>query len=102
MARTVLSSLPLLLLCLAVLSAANESNETQLEEQHLPIVNISFIKEVTLSVSPEDISLTPQDEQDISGFLSSSLRFLDPIMHFFDSLVGGWSTPPPASDHVVI
>jgi hypothetical protein len=58
-----------------------------------PTVNISFIKEVTLSVQPQDFELTPQDQLEVSSFLSSGLRLLDPIMRFFDGLVGGWSPP---------
>lgn len=58
-----------------------------------PTVNITFVKEVTLSVTPQDIELTPHEEHEVASFLDSSLRLLDPIMHFFDGLVG-W-TPPP-------
>lgn len=84
---------PILLLSLAAVlaCAATPPNVT-----HTPVVNISFIKEVTLSVSPEDIDLTPHEEQEISSFLESGLRLLDPIMRFFDGLVGSWRPPPPA------
>jgi hypothetical protein len=66
-----------------------------------PTVNISFIKEVTLSVQPQDFELTPQDQLQVSSFLSSGMRLLDPIMRFFDGLIGGW-TPPPQEQHPVV
>ena len=81
----------LCLLGLAVLAGAFPPNASH----PLPTINISFIKEVTLSVSPDDIDLSPHDEQEISSFLESGLRLLDPLMRFFDGLVGCW-TPPPA------
>ena len=58
-----------------------------------PTVNISFIKEVTLSVAPQDIELTPQTEQEVSSFLESALRLIDPIMRFFSGLGSSWSAP---------
>lgn len=79
-----------LLLCLAVATcAAVVPNATAPHIQ--PTVNISFIKEVTLSVAPQDVELTPQAEQDVSTFLESALRLLDPIMRFFDGLSSGWT-----------
>ena len=56
-------------------------------------VNISFIKEVTLSVAPQDIALTPQAEQEVSSFLESALQLIDPIMRFFSGLGSSWSAP---------
>ena len=53
-----------------------------------PVVNISFIKEVTLSVQPQDFEFSPQDQAQVESFLDSGLRLLDPIMRFFDSLMG--------------
>ncbi len=82
----------LLLLCLAVLAGAIHPPNATFPVEHVPTVNISFIKEVTLSVAPQDIELTPHEEQEVSSFLESGLRLLDPIMRFFDGLVG-W-TPP--------
>lgn len=86
----------LLLLCLAALAGAihppNATFPLLLPVEHAPTVNISFIKEVTLSVAPQDIELTPHEEQEVSSFLESGLRLLDPIMRFFDGLVS-W-TPP--------
>ena len=60
-----------------------------------PSINISFIKEITLSVQPQDFDLSPHQEEEVSTFLESGLRLLDPIMRFFDSFVGGWMSPPP-------
>lgn len=56
-----------------------------------PSINISFIKEVTLSVTPQDFDLSPHQEEEVSTFLESGLRLLDPIMRFFDGLIGSWS-----------
>lgn len=53
-----------------------------------PSVNISFIKEVTLTVSPPDLALSPREEQEASSFLEAGLRLLDPIMRFFEALAG--------------
>jgi len=62
-------------------------------------LNISFIKEVTLSVQPPDMAelaaLSPEDHEQVEDFLTSSLRLLDPIMRFFESMVG--ATPPEPS-----
>lgn len=69
-----------------------------------PSINISFIKEITLSVQPQDFDLSPHQEEEVSTFLESGLRLLDPIMRFFDGLVGSWSParqqnpPPPPQD----
>ena len=68
-----------------------------------PSINISFIKEVTLSVQPQDFDLSPHQEEEVSTFLESSLRLLDPLMRFFDGLVGSWiptgtARPPPPQD----
>jgi hypothetical protein len=60
-----------------------------------PTVNISFIKEVTLTIQPQDFELTPHDEEEVASFLQSSLHLLDPIMRFFDGFVSGWMSPPP-------
>jgi hypothetical protein len=66
---------------------------------HQPAINISFVKEVTLSVQPQDFDFSPHQEQEVSSFLESGLRLLDPIMRFFDGLVQSWSPPAePPSD----
>jgi hypothetical protein len=57
-----------------------------------PSVNISFVKEVTVTVGPEDVQLSPRQEQEITGLLESGMRLFDPILRFFDSL---WASPPP-------
>jgi hypothetical protein len=53
---------------------------------------ISFVKEVTLSLQPPDMAelaaLSPEDHAQAEDFLASSLRLLDPIMRFFESMVG--------------
>jgi len=63
-------------------------------------LNISFIKEVTLSVQPPDMAelaaLSPEDHAQVEDFLTSSLRLLDPIMRFFESMVGNSPPEPPA------
>ena len=93
-----------ILLLLAVLAGAvippNDSDTSPLAPpvDLPPTVNITFIKEVTLTVSPADLELTPHEEQEVAGFLESGLRMLDPIMRFFDGLVG-W-TPPPQPERV--
>jgi hypothetical protein len=74
----------LLLLALALPGLAAATNHTL----GLPsVINISFIKEVTLSVQPPDFAELVQDgdQQRVEGFLESSLRLLDPIMHFFEN-----------------
>jgi hypothetical protein len=81
----------LLLLCTAVPCLFADTNVTQ----H-PIINISFVKEVTLSIQPQDLAelaveVSPEESKQAESFLASSLRFLDPIMHFFENLV----FPPP-------
>lgn len=81
----------LLLLLLAVAGVAqadsdNSKNETTLHE---PSINISFIKEVTLTIAPQDLPLSPHEEQEVSSLLESGLRLLDPIMRFFEGLAGG-------------
>lgn len=81
-----------LLLVLAVLAGAVVPPNATFD--HPPTINISFIKEVTLSVTPQDLELTPHEEQEVSSFLESGLRLLDPIMRFFDGLVG-WSPAAP-------
>ena len=96
-------SAPILLL-LAVLAGAvvppNNTLPLAMPVDLPPTVNITFIKEVTLTVSPADLELTPHEEQEVAGFLESGLRMLDPIMRFFDGLVG-WSPPPqPERVHV--
>jgi hypothetical protein len=85
-----------LLLLLAVLAGATAPpfNDT-VHAFHPSTINISFFKEVTLSVAPQDIELTPQAEQDVSSFLESALRLFDPIMRLFD----GWM-PPKEKDMV--
>ena len=72
----------LLLLALALPCAVAAINHTGLPS----VINITFIKEVTLSVQPPDFAELVQegDEQQVEGFLRSSLRLLDPIMHFFE------------------
>ena len=82
-----------LLLCLAVLAGAVVPPNATLPLDHPTTINISFIKEVTLSLTPQDLELTPHEEQEVSSFLESGLRLLDPIMRFFDGLVG-WNAPP--------
>jgi hypothetical protein len=91
---------PRLSLCLLVAAMAHvlalPPNATDGLVQHHrepPIVNISFIKEVTLSVQPQDFEFSPQDQQQVTSFLDSSLRLLDPIMRFLDSLMGGRPIP---------
>lgn len=89
--------LPLLLLVsLAVLflpmAAANHTMVGPL--------NISFVKEVTLSLQPPDMAelaaLSPEDHAQVEDFLTSSLRLLDPIMRFFESMVGMQAENNPA------
>jgi hypothetical protein len=80
----------LLLLCLAVAACAVATPNATAPH---PTVNISFIKEVTLSVAPQDIALTPQAEQEVSSFLESALKLIDPIMRFFSGLGSSWSAP---------
>ena len=58
-----------------------------------PTVNISFIKEVTLTIQPQDFELTPHDEEEVASFLQSSLHLLDPIMRFLDGFISGWTSP---------
>jgi hypothetical protein len=63
-------------------------------------LNISFVKEVTLSLQPPDMAelaaLSPEDHAQVEDFLTSSLRLLDPIMRFFESMVGSSPPEPPA------
>jgi hypothetical protein len=64
----------LLLLALGLVAATNHTGG-------LPsVINISFVKEVTLSVQPPDFVELVQDgnQQQVESFLSSSLRLLDP------------------------
>ena len=93
---------PAVSLCLLAAAMAHvlaiPPNITQgllMHEPSPPTVNISFIKEVTLTIQPQDFELTPHDEEEVASFLQSSLHLLDPIMRFFDSFVGGWMSPPP-------
>ena len=66
-------------------------------------LNISFIKEVTLSVQPPDMAelaeLSQENDAQVESFLTSSLRLLDPIMRFFESImmVGNPPPEPPAT-----
>lgn len=81
----------LLLLAVGVVQAvlhasSNNNNETTLHE---PSINISFVKEVTLTIAPQDLPLSPHEEQQVSSLLESGLRLLDPIMRFFEGLAGG-------------
>lgn len=76
----------LLLTCLAFISA-HPPNASH------PAVNISFVKEVTVSIGPEDSYLTPLQEEDVSSLLDSGLRLFEPIMRFFDSLAASWNPP---------
>jgi hypothetical protein len=66
---------------------------------HTGMLNISFVKEVTLSVQPPDMAelagVTQENQEQVEDFLTSSLRLLDPIMRFFESMVG--ATPPEPS-----
>ena len=85
----------LLLLALGLVAATNPTGG-------LPsVINISFVKEVTLSVQPPDFVELVQDgdQQQVESFLSSSLRLLDPIMRFFDAFFGPQPQPaaPPPS-----
>lgn len=62
------------------------------------LVNISFVKEVTLSLQPPDLAelsseLSQEDHEQVEDFLTSSLRLLDPIMRFFESMVSFGNTP---------
>ena len=63
-------------------------------------LNISFVKEVTLSLQPPDMAelaaLSPEDHAQVEDFLTSSLRLLDPIMRFFESMVGMQAENNPA------
>ena len=90
---------PLLSVCLLAAAMAHilavPPNVTHGLVHEPPTINISFIKEVTLTIQPQDFELTPHDAQEVSSFLQSSLHLLDPIMRFFDSFVGGWMSPPP-------
>jgi hypothetical protein len=83
----------LLLLALGLVAATNHTGAS--------VINISFIKEVTLSVQPPDFVELVQDgdQQQVESFLSSSLRLLDPIMRFFDAFFGPQpqsAAPPPS------
>jgi hypothetical protein len=66
----------------------------------LGALNISFVKEVTLSLQPPDMAelaaLSPEDHAQAEDFLASSLRLLDPIMRFFESMVGMQAENNPA------
>ena len=100
--RNPMRAFPLLLLAAAVAHVlAVPPNVTLFHEPtQPPSVNISFVKEVTLTIQPQDFELSPQDEQRVSGLVDSGLRFFDPIMRFLDSLVSGWShQPPPETVH---
>lgn len=86
----------------AVLSGPPGTTPTAIELQPAaqppPSINISFIKEVTLTVSPPDLALTPREEQDASSFLEAGLRLLDPIMRFFETLTTGSPAPSSGQD----
>lgn len=63
-------------------------------------VNISFVKEITLSISPPelgDFALdSPQSKAGVvQDFLESSLRLFDPLMTFLQS----YFVEPPAPIH---
>lgn len=80
------------LLLLPIMAAANHTMVGPL--------NISFVKEVTLSLQPPDMAelaaLSPEDHAQVEDFLTSSLRLLDPIMRFFESMVGMQAENNPA------
>ncbi len=78
-----------------VLAIPPNITEGLVHHREPPIVNISFIKEVTLSVQPQDFEFSPQDQEQVASFLDSGLRLLDPIMRFFDSLMGSPPRPTP-------
>ena len=61
------------------------------------IINITFVKEVTLTVQPpflgeEDLSMPIVNQGKIDDFLSAGLKLLDPLMRLFNQLWG----PAPA------
>ena len=91
---------PAVSLCLLAAAMAHvlaiPPNITQgllMHEPSPPTVNISFIKEVTLTIQPQDFELSPHDEEEVSSFLQSSLHLLDPIMRFLDGFISGWTSP---------
>jgi len=82
----------LLLLSLVLAVAVAQAvlhDDSHLNETTLPSINISFVKEVTLTIAPQDLALSPHEEQEVSSLLESGLRLLDPIMRFFEGLAGG-------------
>jgi hypothetical protein len=87
----------LLLLSLVLAVAVAQAvlhDDSHLNETTLPSINISFVKEVTLSVQPQDFDLTPHQEQEVSSFLETGLRLLDPIMRFFEGFISPPAEPP--------
>lgn len=66
------------------------------------IVNISFVKEVTLSVRPVDLAKQLVEHPDVTdSFLSTGLRFFDPIMSFFEQLFAPIPVSHPPSRRVL-
>ena len=88
---------PLLSVCLLAAAMAHilavPPNVTHGLVHEPPTINISFIKEVTLTIQPQDFELSPHDEEEVSSFLQSSLHLLDPIMRFLDGFISGWTSP---------
>jgi hypothetical protein len=90
--RSVTQSMTRLLLFLVLAVAVAQAvlhDDSHLNETTLPSINISFVKEVTLTIAPQDLALSPHEEQEVSSLLESGLRLLDPIMRFFEGLAGG-------------
>lgn len=68
----------------------------------VPVVNnnITFVKEVTLTVQPpflgdEDMTMQAVNQAKIDDFLSAGLRLLDPLMRLFNQMWGTAATETP-------
>ena len=74
---------------LGFLLFAAQGSEAMINGSAPPVtVNISFVKEVTLSIGPPELAdlgyeLPPSDAGVVNSFLKSAMRLLDPIMDFF-------------------
>lgn len=88
----------LLCMSVAMLSITTAMANTTHAAMLPTLVNISFVKEVTLSLQPLDLAeltseLSQEDHEQVEDFLTSSLRLLDPIMRFFEGMVSFGNTP---------
>lgn len=73
--------------------ALDPANQTE-QQLFLPEVNITFTKEITLTVQPpgQDDYYEPvssENQQKLNDYLSAGLKMLDPIFHFFDQFWTG-------------